>query len=224
MNRLNAAVFIVIAAALLCPPAAAQPNSNQRAEAEARRMLPKCQQPTRDLQQLCLRNQRGFIWEYVRAMAGSDINIRGVSSYLRPLSPTDTDSVRRQAIGLPVNLFESCAWLVWYSLMPPNQVERSMPPASFNDAMRNKSRFPDSRCDQLSPDEEILARRRGEQLMQQFLAAPAVMPPFDWQPKIAGLVEPKPGPPIPERCMLTVAPPLNAAPGWRQPGLPADCP
>lgn len=218
-------LFLAAALPLLAPslPAHAQQNPNQRAEAEARAMLPKCQQPTHEQQQTCLKNQQGFIREYVRAKAGSEINIRGVASYLRPLPPTANEFDRNSAIGAPINLFESCAWLVWYSLMPPDEVERSMPPLSFEGAMQNKRRYPDSRCAQLPRQEELRARRRGEQLMQEYVAAPARMPPSDWQPKVAGLVEPKPSPPIPAHCLNTRSVPLRV-PGQPAPDLPEFVP
>ena len=118
---------------------------------------------------------------------------------------------------------ESCAWLVWYSLMPPDDLERALPPLSFEGAMANKRRSPDFTCAKLPPDEDARARRRGERLMQQFMAAPARMPPSDWRPKMAGLVEAKPRPPAPEHCMLKVVPPLHM-PGDNNPAEPAFVP
>lgn len=224
MNRRNSTVFIAIAAALLCFPAAAQPNPNQRAEAEARAMLPKCNQPDRDLQQLCLRNQRDFIREYVKAKAGSDINIRGIASYLRPVPPTASDFEKSLHVGIPTRLQEACAWRLWHAMMPDIDEELTAAPEELARRIRDKRLFWQPTCLQLDFDKRNASLARATHLMNEYLSTPARMPPSEWQPKVAGLVEPKPGPPSPDHCMLTVAPPLNAQPGWRQPRLPADCP
>jgi hypothetical protein len=92
VRNLNALWIILFILNIFFTPATlAQANANQRAEAEARSRLPKCQQPKPDVQQLCLKNQQDFIREYVRAKAGSQINIRGIASYLTPVSPKDSD-------------------------------------------------------------------------------------------------------------------------------------
>lgn len=221
-------LFLAAALPLLAPslPAHAQQNPNQRAEAEARAMLPKCQQPDRETQQICLRNHRDFIREYVRAKAGSEINIRGVASYLRPLPPTATDLDRQEAIGIPPNLFESCAWRFWHAMMPTagEDPTTSLGVLAFRIRERRGSWQPT--CLQLDVDKRDAALSRAVHLLNEYHANPARMPPSDWQPRVAGLVEPKPDrrfTNLPAHCLDGRSVPLRG-PGEPAPDIPAFVP
>lgn len=219
MNRRNATVCTVVATAFLCLPAAAQPNSNQRAEAEARAMLPKCRHPDQPTQQLCLGNQRNFIREYVFAKAGSDINIRGVASYLTPLSHNASDFERSLHFGIPPNVQEACAWRFWHAMMPSEgeALTASLPVLAAR--IRDKRRSWQPTCLQLHFDAREASLARAERLMNEYLSAPARMPPSDWKPNVAGLVEPKRSPPIPDHCLTRESRPLQV-PGTPEPPIP----
>lgn len=223
LNRKAFFLLAGLAVPPLLPADAAAQTPNQKAEAEARSFLTPCAQPTPELQHSCLRTHQRFIREYVRAKAGDQSNIHGVGSYFTPLPGGASQSDINDKIGEPVSLFQACAWRIFYSFQPLLPHQQQQPPLTRQGMIENKRRYHEFTCAKLPPAEQLAARRRAEELMQELLSAPARMPPSDWWPKMAGLAAERPRPPIPIHCLDSRPVPL-LSPGETRPPEPAFVP
>jgi hypothetical protein len=112
---------------------------------------------------------------------------------------------------------------MWYAMTPVEDEYRNTSPLVLESIVLGKWRSWQPTCLNLHSDTRNVSMARAERLMREFELSPARLPPSEWRPKVAGLIEPKPLPPVPEECLESDYVPLNAPDNWPRKKLPKHC-
>lgn len=166
------------------PRKVGKPNeANRRAEAEAKSFLKPCGFPG-DRQSMCLIKQRNFVEQYILAKAGDANAMGSTASSFRPISPMTpnfADAVERN-LGLPVSLMQACVWSVVRANTPLDGSQATMTAYIRRSIIESNLRRAAEICAELPQQEQLVARRRSEALLQELRTNPAVYPAAERDP------------------------------------------